>query len=185
VPYFLVTCTLPHTLTPLARSHQKLFYTLLFQTSADALQTLARNPTWVGGAIGLVGVLHTWDRALGYHLHVHDLVPAGGIDLTTGTWTPSHPKFLVPGSALRTVFRATFRDALKAVAPDLFVQVPPNTWTTTWVVHCQPVGDGHTALKYLALYIYRVAMSNRRLVSLQDGKVTFLYKPPANSPGKR
>jgi len=177
VPYFLVTCTLPHTLNPLARSHQKLVYDLLFTTSADALQTLARNPQWLGGQIGMIGVLHTWDRSMGYHLHVHYLVPAGGVDPTTGAWTPAHPKFLVPGSALREVFRAKFRDALKAAAPDLFAQVPPDTWTTNWVVHCQPVGDGRTALKYLAPYVYRVALSNRRLVSLDHGTVTFRYKP--------
>jgi len=177
VPYFLVTCTLPHSLNPFARSHQQLFYDLLFQTSTNALQTLARNPQWLGGQIGLVGVLHTWDRSLGSHLHVPYLVPAGGIDPTTGAWKPSHPKFLVPGSALRTVFRAKFRDALKAADPDLFAQVPSETWTTTWVVHCQPVGDGHTALKYLAPYIYRVALSNRRLVSMQADQVTFRYKP--------
>jgi len=122
-------------------------------------------------------VRHTWDRSRGYHLHVHYLLPAGGIDPTTGAWTSSHPKFLVPGSALRTVFRATFRDALKTAAPELFAQVPPDTWTTTWVVHCQAVGDGRTALKYLAPYIYRVALSNRRLVSLDHGTVTFRYKP--------
>jgi len=177
VPYFLVTGTLPHTLNPRARAHQKLIDDLLFQTSADALQTLARNPKWLGGTIGLVGVRHTWDRSRGYHLHVHYLLPAGGIDPTTGAWTSSHPKFLVPGSALRTVFRATFRDALKTAAPELFAQVPPDTWTTTWVVHCQAVGDGRTALKYLAPYIYRVALSNRRLVSLDHGTVTFRYKP--------
>ena len=170
VPYFLVTCTLPHTLNPRARSHQKLIDDLLFHTSADALQTLARNPEWVGGTLGMVGVLHPWDRAQGYHLHVHYLVPAGGVEPTTGNWKPAHPKFLVPGSALRTVFRAKFRDALKAA-------VPPDTWTPTWVVHCQPVGDGHTTLKYLAPYIDRVALSNRRLVRMQDGQVPFRYKP--------
>ena len=177
VPSFLVTCTLPHTLNPLARSHQKLIYDLLFHTSADALQTLARNPQGLGGTIGLVGVLHTWDRSMGYHLHVHDLVPAGGVDPTTGAWKPSHPKFLVPGSALRTVFRAKFRDALQHAAPALFAQVPPDTWTKAWVVHCQAVGDGRPALKSLAPYISRVALSNRRLVRLQDGTVTFRYTP--------
>ncbi len=177
VPYFLVTFTLPHSLNPLARSHQKLFYRLLFQTSAEALKTLALNPKWLGGQIGMVGALHTWDRSMGYHLHVHYLVPAGGIDPDSGEWLPSHPKFLVPAAALRSVFRAKFRDALKAAAPDLFAQVPPTTWTGTWVVHCKAVGDGRTALKYLTPYIYRVALSNRRLVSMQDGKVTFSYKP--------
>lgn len=177
VPYFLVTCTLPHALNPLARSNQKLIYSLLFKSSSEALQTLALNPKWLGGQIGMVGALHTWDRSMGYHLHVHYLVPAGGLDPQSGEWLPSHPKFLVPGSALRKVFRAKFRDALKSADPDLFAQVPPDTWTRSWVVHCKAVGDGRSALKYLTPYIYRVALSNRRLVSMKDGIVTFSFKP--------
>jgi hypothetical protein len=177
VPYFLVTFTLPHTLNPGGHSHQKLIYDLLFTTSAEALKTLALNPNWLGGTIGMVGALHTWDRSMGYHVHVHYLVPAGGIDPETGAWIPSHPKFLVPTSALREVFRAKFRDALHAADPAVFAQVPPETWTKPWVVHCKPVGNGETALKYLTPYISRVALSNRRLVSLKDGKVTFRYKP--------
>lgn len=177
VNYFMVTCTLPHSLNQIARSNQKLIYRLLFQSSADALQTLALNPKWLGGEIGMIGALHTWDRSMGYHLHLHYLVPAGGIDPKTGAWKSAHPKFLVPGSALSTVFRAKFRDALKAEAPQLFAQVPPETWTTTWNVHCEPVGDGRTALEYLAPYIYRVALSNKRIVSIGQDKVTFSYKP--------
>ena len=177
VNYFLVTCTLPHTLNETAHSNQKLIYRLLFQTSADALQTLALNPEWLGGQIGMVGALHTWDRSMGYHLHVHYVVPAGGIDPNTGEWKEAQPKFLMPGSALSEVFRAKFRDALKATAPNLCAQVPSETWQKTWSVHCKPVGDGRTALKYLAPYIYRVALSNRRLVSMNDGKVVFSYKP--------
>jgi predicted RNA-binding Zn-ribbon protein involved in translation (DUF1610 family) len=177
VTYFLVTCTLPHTLNPIAHANQKLIYRLLFQTSADALQTLALNPEWLGGQIGMVGALHTWDRSMDYHLHVHYVVPAGGIDPNTGEWKEAHPKFLLPGSALSDVFRATFRDALTAEAPELFASAPPQTWQKTWVVHFKPVGDGRKALKYLTPYIYRVALSNRRLVSMQDGEVTFSYKP--------
>jgi hypothetical protein len=123
----------------------------------------------------MLGVLHTWERDMGYHLHVHYLVPGGGIDPKTGAWIPSHPKFLVPGSALREVFRAKFRDALKAADPALFSQAPPETWTTTWNVHCEAVGDGRRSVKYLTAYLYRVALSNRRLVSLEGGKVTFRY----------
>jgi hypothetical protein len=78
---------------------------------------------------------------------------------------------------LRKVFRAKFRDALKAEAPEVFAQVPPETWTKNWVVHCEAVGDGRTTLKYLAPYIYRVALSNKRIVSMGCGKVTFSYKP--------
>jgi hypothetical protein len=149
VTYFFVTCTLPHTLNNIAHSNQKLIYRLLFQTSADALHTLALNPEWLGALIGMIGALHTWDRRMGSHLHVHYVLPAGGIDPQTGEWKHAHPKFLVPGSALSEVFRAKFRDALNAEAPELFAQTPPNTWGKTWVVHGQPVGDGKTALKYL------------------------------------
>ncbi len=177
VPSFLVTFPLPPTRNPRARAHQKRCYNLLFQTSADALQTLAHNPDWVGGQIGMIGVLHTWDRTMGYHLHVHDLAPAGGIDPPTGAWMPAHPKFPVPGAALRTVFRAKFRAALQTAAPDLFAQVPPATRNIPWVVHCQAVGDGRAALKYLAPDVYRVALSNRRLVNMAEGKVTFRDKP--------
>jgi hypothetical protein len=177
VPYFLVTFTLPHTLNALARSNQTLVYDLLFRTSAAALQALALNPTWLGGRIGMLGALHTWQRDMGYHLHVHYLVPGGALDPQSGAWLPAHPKFLVPGSALRTVFRAKFRDALQAAAPDRFRQVPSETWHTTWTVHCKAVGDGRTALKYLTPYVYRVALSNRRLLSMKDGQVTFSYKP--------
>ncbi|MCP4399822.1 MAG: transposase, partial [bacterium] len=114
VPYVLVTFTLPHTLNPVARSNQKLLYDLLFKASAAALKTLALNPTWLGGKRGMVGALHTWDRAMGSHVHVHYVVPAGGIDPETGAWRPSPPTLLVPASALRDVFRAKFRDALQA-----------------------------------------------------------------------
>jgi hypothetical protein len=75
------------------------------------------------------------------------------------------------------VFRAKFRDALKAADPELFAQVPPSIWKTTWSVHYKAVGDGRSALKYLTPSIYRVALSNRRLVSIKDGNVTFSYKP--------
>ena len=177
VNYFLITCTLPHTLNDIAHSHQTLIYRLVFQTSADALQTLALNPEWLGAQIGMVGALHTWDRSMGSHLHVHSVVPAGGIEPKTGAWKDAHPKFLLPGSALSEGFRAKFRDALNAEAPELFASAPPQTWQKTWVVHFKPVGDGRKALKYLTPYIYRVALSNRRLLSMENGEVIFRDKP--------
>ena len=177
VPYFFVTFTLPHSLNAIARSHQTLIYSLLFRTSAKTLQAIALNPKWLGAQIGMVGVLQTWDRSMGYHVHVHWLLPAGGLDPQTGAWKPANPRYLAPGSALRSVFRATFRDALKAADPDLFAQVPPDTWQVTWNVQCEAVGDGRRALKYLTPYLFRVAISNRRILSLKDGHVTFSYKP--------
>jgi len=121
----------------------------------------------------MVGVLHTWTRDLNYHPHVHYLVPAGALAPDGQKWLPSRPAFLVPVKPLSLLFRAKFRDELKKT--DLFDRVPTATWTTGWVVHCQPVGRGQTALKYLANYVFRVALSNKRLLKVQDDQVTFRY----------
>jgi Putative transposase/Transposase zinc-binding domain len=174
VPHFLVTFTLPDPLRQLARSHQKWMYNLLFRASAAALQKLARDPRFLGGQLGLIGVLQTWTRDLRYHPHIHFLIPAGGLS-ADGQWLPAkHPKFRVPVKALAKIFRAKFRDALKKTP--LYHQVPPPTWKQSWVVHCEPAGSGQAALKYLAPYVFRVALSNNRILNLQNGQVTFRYQ---------
>jgi hypothetical protein len=174
VPYFLLTFTLPAKLRPLARSQQKLIYNLLFRASAAATQQLAQNPRWLGGNIGMMGVLHTWGRNLAYHPHVHYLVPAGAWDGLVWRYGRSH-RFFLPVHALSTLFRAKFRDALKQA--DLLDAVPASVWSQDWVVHCQPVGRGLRALRYLAPYIFRVALSNKRLVAVSDEAVSFRYRP--------
>jgi hypothetical protein len=174
VPYFMLTFTLPFGLRQVARRHQKCIYNLLFRTSAAAMQKLALDPRFVGGQIGMVGVLHTWARDLSYHPHVHYLVPAGGLSHDGQHWQPANENFLVPVKALSAIFRAKFRDALRQT--DLFDLVPPEVWQKDWVVHCKPVGNGSSALKYLAPYIFRVAISNNRIVKLENDKVTFRYQ---------
>jgi hypothetical protein len=174
VPYFLLTFTLPSQLRPVARRHQKLVYAALFRASAEAAQQLARDPRFVGGRLGLVGVLHTWTRNLSYHPHVHYLVPAGGVADDGQTWWLARKKFLFPVKALSQLFRAKFREMLRKTA--CFASIPATVWNQKWVVHCQPVGDGRTAFKYLAPYIFRVALSNRRLVKVDNDQVTFRYK---------
>ena len=173
VPYFLLTFTLPEGLRSVARSNQKRIYNLLFQASAAATQQLAQDPRFIGGSIGMIGVLHTWTRDLNYHPHVHCLVPGGGLAPDGRAWRQAHEDFLLPVRALSILFRAKFRDALRQT--DLFQRVPPEVWHQDWVVHCQPVGDGATALKYLAPYIFRVAISNRRILSLERSQVGFAY----------
>ena len=174
VPYFMLTFTLPSQLRPVARSQQSLIYHLLFRASAEAAQQLAWDPRFVGGQIGLVGVLHTWARDLSYHPHVHYLVPAGGLADDDQTWRSIPPDFLVPVKTLSSLFRAKFRDALHKT--DCFSSVPARVWESEWVVHCLPVGNGLTAFQYLAPYIFRVAISNRRLVKVEDDQVTFRYR---------
>jgi hypothetical protein len=173
VPYFLVTFTLPTELREVARRHQKLVYHVLFRTSAAALQQLAQDPRFVGGQIGMVGVLHTWTRDLMYHPHVHYLVPGGGLAPEGQVWLSSRPGFLVHIRPLGRLFRAKFRHALHKIS--LLDQVPAETWTQEWVVHCQPVGSGVAALKYLAPYTFRVAISNQRILKLENDQVTFRY----------
>jgi hypothetical protein len=173
VPYFLLTFTLPANLRELARSNQRLMYNLLFRASVAATQKLAHDPRFVGGQIGMMGILHTWGRDLNYHPHVHYLVPGGGLSDDGERWLPSAEDFLVHVKPLSRLFRAKFRNALQKTA--LFARVPPETWQQEWVVHCKPVGNGLGALKYLAPYIFRVAISNNRILKLAHGKATFRY----------
>ena len=181
VPYFLLTFTLPSELRQIASHNQKLIYNLLFRASAQATQQLARDPRFVGGQIGMIGVLHTWTRNLFYHPHVHYLVPGGGVGNDGQSWLPAHKNFFLPVKALSKLFRAAFQRTLRKTA--LYTQIPPKVWRREWVVHCKPVGNGQAALKYLAPYIHRVALSNRRLVSihhhgsLETSQVTFQYRP--------
>jgi hypothetical protein len=175
VPCFLVGVTVPHQLNGLIRSHQKDLYRLLFSASAEALKKLAADSRHLGAQPGMLGVLHTWGRDMGYHPHVHYVVPAGGID-ATGRWIPTrYENFLVPVQALSLIFRAKFRDGLKALG--LFDQVPPEVWKKPWVIHCKPAGRGGEVIRYLARYIYRVAITNNNIVSLRNDRVTFRYQP--------
>ncbi len=187
-PYFLLTFTLPAELRQLASSNQKLIYTLLFHASAQAAQRLARDPRFVGGQIGLIGVLHTWTRNLLYHPHVHYLAPGGGLDADGTTWRPARKRFFLPVKALSMLFRAAFQRALKKTP--LYASIPTKVWRKKWVVHCKPVGNGQAAIKYLAPYIHRVAISNRRLLSLSLGtletaQVSFQYRASDSGQLKR
>ncbi len=173
-PYFLLTFTLPAGLKKVARSNQALIYNVLFRASAAATQLLAGDPRFVGGQIGMIGVLHTWGRNLSFHPHVHYLVPAGGLDTDSQTWLAARKIFLLPVKALSKIFRAKFRDALRETT--CFDAIPTAVWKQSWVVHCKSVGNGLPALKYLAPYIFRVAISNNRILKLNNGEVTFRYK---------
>lgn len=174
-PYFLITFTLPAELRELVRANQRVCYSALFEASSEALKTLAADSKYVGtGTPGFFGVLHTWGRTLEYHPHVHYVVPGGGLSNDGEKWLPSRADFFVPVKALSILFRAKFRDALKRAG--LYAQVPASVWKQSWVVNSQAVGDGRTSLKYLAPYVFRVAISDRRIISVDDEQVTFSYR---------
>ena len=183
VPYFLLTFTLPAAFNEVARSQQRLLYDLLFKTSAAATQQLAQESRGLGGQIGLVGVLHTWGRNLAYHPHIHYLVPAGAVTNEKREWVPARYNFLLPVRALSKVFRAKLQQALRNT--DCYPQIPANVWQQDWVVHCEAVGSGLNALKYLAPYIFRVAISNNRILKLEGDRVTFRYRDTDTGAEKR
>jgi hypothetical protein len=178
LPHFMVTFTLPDDLRGMARSHQQCLYNILFRASSEALQGLALDRRFIGGRVGMVGVLHTWTRDLRYHPHVHYIVAGGGLS-ADGHWLASGDTFLVHITPLSVIFRAKFRDQLQKTP--LFPLVEEHVWKKGWIVHCQPVGSGQHAFKYLAPYIFRVAISNNRILQLADGHVTFQYKDAASA----
>ena len=173
--YFLATFTMPEELRELCRKRQKLFYTILFKASSDALKLLAKDKKCLGAEIGMIGILHTWTRAMIYHPHVHYLIPGGSIGNDGRTVRFSDDDFLMHIKPLSIIFKAKFRDSLKKQAGEVFNKITANTWKRDWVVHIKPVGNGEKALEYMGRYLFRVAISNNRILKLENGKVTFRY----------
>jgi len=174
-PHYLITVTLPGALRALAFGHQALVYGALMRSAAAALHALAADPRFVGTQVGCIAVLHTWTRALLYHPHVHLIVTAGGLSADRTEWiAPTHSAFLVPVQALSVIVRAKMCAALNRAG--LLGQVSPEVWTTPWVVHAQPAGDGARVLDYLARYLFRVAITNSRLEQIDDDRITFRYR---------
>jgi hypothetical protein len=173
--YFLLTFTLPAELREVARAHQKLVYSILMKSAAQALLKLTADPRYLGARPGMIAVLHSWTRAMLYHPHAHLLVTAGGLTGDGQTWRyPNHPDFLVPGRALSIIFRAKVRDALDKA--QLLDRLPEKTWKKKWVVHCQHAGNGEKVLHYIARYLFRIAIANSRLESFDGDQVTFRYR---------
>jgi hypothetical protein len=173
--YFLATFTLPEALRKICRSNQKRLYSILFKASSDTLKLLAKDEKYLGAEIGFIGILHSWTRAMMYHPHVHYLIPGGGISNDGKRICFSHDDFLMHVKALSIIFKAKFRDQLKQQDPQLFNKIQPATWQKPWVVHIKPVGDGEKALEYIGRYLFRVAISNNRILKVENGNVTFRY----------
>lgn len=173
VQYFHLVFTLPQELRELVRSNQRTLLGVLCQAAAQSLMKLAAAPHYVGGKIGILSVVHTWTRAMIYHPHVHCLVPGGG--LSQDGWMPARKRFLVPVMALSLIFRAKFMEMARAALPQ--EKFPESVWSKSWVVYSKPGVQGkEKVLNYLARYVHRVAITNRRILSIEDGQVQFKYK---------
>jgi hypothetical protein len=176
-PYFLITFTVPEALRRQARAHQRAFYDLLFRAAADSLQTLARDPRYLGARPGMLAVLHTWTRDLHLHPHVHFLVTAGGLD--GERWRlPPRRGFLFPGRVLSVLFRSRIREGLAGQGQ--LEAVPRKLWRQKWVVHVQPAGDGRAVVEYLGRYLFRPPLADSQLEHFDGARVRFRYRDGAS-----
>jgi len=183
---------------PLVLQNKKVIYDLLFRTSAETLLEVARDPQHLAAEIGFFSVLHTWSQKLTAHPHVHCVVPAGGLSADHTRWIKPRYDFFLPVEVLSHVFRGKFHEALKRsfrdgklnFHGDLKLLAQPKTFAAwlrplfrkDWVVYSKrPFGGPEHVLRYLGRYTHRVAISNHRLVSFADGKVTFRWRDSAHS----
>lgn len=185
--YFMVTFTLPAELRGLAWCHQRRVYALLMQCAWDTLATFSHNDAKLGATPGAVGVLHTHNRRLDFHPHVHMVMPAAALDTKRKLWrtkvrrtcsrrlagtAASAGGYLFNHKALAKVFRAKVLDAIERAG-----LVLPDKLPATWVVDCKSVGDGSKALLYLGRYLYRGVIQERNILRCDDnGNVTFEYR---------
>lgn len=171
VDYFMVTFTIPSELRDIFRNNQKICYNLLFQSSSESLRQLASDKRFLGGDIGMLGVLQTWASNLIYHPHIHYIVPGIAV-AKNNTIKFTKNKFLVHTKPLANLYRGKLCVALK----ENNIQFPPTIWQKNWVVDIQAVGNGKSTLKYLGKYIYRTAISNNNILSANNGNVTLRIK---------
>ena len=193
VPYFHVVFSLPAKVADIAYQNKTVIYDILFRTSAEAMTTIAADPKHLGAQIGMLSVLHTWGSALNHHPHVHMIVPGGGISFDGTRWVACRPNFLLSVEVLSCLFRRLVLERLAIAhrAGQLqffgnharlsnarsFAAYLAPLWNSDWVVYAKrPFGGPTEVLRYLARYTHRVAISNRRLISLDHRAVTFKWK---------
>ena len=192
VPYFHVVFTLPAELRRLVRTHQRVLLDVLFVAAFESLSQLAADPNYLGANIGALAVLHTWTRTLEWHPHIHMLVPGGGLGPDGRTWKtvhrPGRKDFLVPIRALAKLFRGRFLHLARRALPN--VQFPEIPWGKSWIVYAKrsiKTGDSgpDTLLQYLARYVHRTALTDKRIDACDDKTVTFHYRDSRDGKRKR
>ncbi len=175
--YFHAVVTVPSAMRRVFQRHQKLLYGLLMQVSATAIKVLCAEKRHLGALPGMLSVLHTWNGQLGYHPHVHMLITGGGITADGEHWEPARGSFLVPVAVLSRKIAALFRAALEAAEPAVFAKIPPQVWQREWVSFCKHYGQGNDAvLSYLSRYVFRTAISNARILGMDQTHVSFRWK---------
>ena len=168
--YYLLTFTLPEQLRDLAWRNQRIVYSLMFSSVKELLKTFTKNDKNLAGSAGFTAILHTHNRALDHHPHIHVVMPAASINLKTRLWRTKSSGYLFSQTAMAEVFRAKLLQALV----DQGLRVPKNC-PAQWVVDCKNVGRGDKAIVYLGKYLYRGVLREKDILSCENGLVTFRY----------
>ncbi|NVM23692.1 MAG: IS91 family transposase, partial [Desulfobacterales bacterium] len=192
-PYFHLVFTVPESLRPLALRNQRVVYDIVFKAASETLKDLGKDPKHLGAQIGFIAILHTWSQTLMDHPHVHFIVPAGGLSLDGRRWIGSDKKFFIPVKVLSGLFRGKFLYYLKKAYDSGELKFPgkigqlkgsisfdkllAGLYNQRWVVYCKPpFKKAQRVLDYLGRYTHRVALSNDRIVKIEDGKVIIRYR---------
>ena len=197
VSYFHAVFTIPAELNPFALRNKNTIYSILYRAVNDTLQQLAGQRKWLGAQIGCIAVLHTWGQTLADHPHLHCIIPAGGLQSTVGRWKHCRNNFLFPVPVIQKIYRGKFmeyfKDAiekgdiqfhgkLKELQPQqIFNPLLDALYRKDWVVYIKPsFASPEAVLNYLGRYSHRVAISEKRILKFENGKVTFGYTDYAN-----
>ncbi len=195
VGYYHLVFTIPHELNPLCLKNKKVMYNILFKAASQTLLELSRDTRHLGADIGLVTILHTWGQNMMEHPHLHCIMPAGGLSFDKSHWVHINKKddFFIYYKVLSAKFRGKYLDLLKqahdngklefkrALAPlaakKKFAGFISQLYAKEWVVNIQkPFGKPEKVLEYLSRYVFRIAITDRRIIEIKDGKVRFTWK---------
>src|SRR5260221_1037136 len=193
IPYFHVVFTLPSAIGDIAYQNKAVIYDLLFKASSETMLTIAADPKHLGARIGITSVLHSWGSAMTHHPHVHMIVPGGGLSMDDSRWISCKPNFLLPVRVLSKLFRRLLLEKLLAAhaagrlqffgshvhladAKAFAAFLAPLSKKRWFVYAKRPFAGPKAVLAYLSLYTHRVAISNRRLIAVDEHNVTFKVK---------
>jgi len=188
VGYFHLVFTLPHEFNGLILANKRIVLALLFKAVSETLIEFGQSR--LGGTLGIIAVLHTWDQTLKDHFHLHCLVPAGALSLDQSRWIAARNNFLFPVKALSRVFRGKFLDLLgraRRCGKIMGIHSDINaSHQKQWVVYAKkPFGSPQTVLNYLGRYTHRVALSNDRILDIENGQVPLSYRDRKDGDQKR
>jgi len=178
INYYHVVFTLPDTLNQYALLYPKKVYAILFKASWQTIEAFSKDKKWVNAKMGMIAILHTWGQNLSLHPHLHCIVPNGGIN-KQGKWKTGNPKgkILFPVKAMSKIFRGKFIYLLKKEIPEIPYNFYPTLYKHNWVVYAkQTFGGPKQVIEYLGRYTHKIAISNHRIISINNNRVTFKYK---------